>query len=308
MRGPEETWTAERERSNLGALTLMRWIAVGLGRRVARLLLGPIALYFLLFGGRAAQASAQYLRQVLGRAPTFAERLRHIHCFAATVLDRVYLLQERFEGFDIRIEGAEHLDAVLARGEGALLVGAHVGSFEAMRALGQGRAGLRVAMVMYEDNARMINATLKAIAPHADLHIIPLGHLESMLQLRRWLDEGGVAGLLADRSLPGGGGSAASRAESRRLPFLGREASFSDGPFRLAALLRRPVVFMAGLYLGGNRYRLRFLPLADLSARPASREGQDAAILEAQQRYIAILERLCRQHPYNWFNFYDFWK
>jgi len=300
----DASWTNERERSSLWVLTLMRWIAVGLGRPAARLLLGPIALYFLLFARRPSRASAQYLRQVFGRRPTFGERLRHIHGFASTVLDRVYLLQERFDGFDIRIEGTEHLDAVLARGEGALLIGAHLGSFEVMRAFGSARSGLRIAMVMYEDNARMINATLKAIAPDTPLHIIALGHLESMLQLRSWLDDGGVAGLLGDRSLPG---AAASREVSHRLPFLGADASFSDGPFRLAALLRRQIVFMTGLYLGGNRYSLRFLPLADLSERPASREAQDAAVADAQRRYVAILEQLCREHPMNWFNFYDFW-
>jgi predicted LPLAT superfamily acyltransferase len=297
-------WTAQRERSNLWALTLMRRIAVGLGRPVARLLLAPIALYFLWFGGAAPRASAQYLRRVLGRAPTFGERLRHLHAFASTVLDRVYLLQQRFDGFDIRIAGTEHLDEVLARGQGALLIGAHLGSFEVMRALGQSRAGLRVAMVMYEDNARMINATLKAIAPDTPLHIIALGQLESMLRLRNWLDDGGVAGLLGDRSVPG---AASARSVSHRLPFLGDEATFSDGPFRLAALLRRPVVFMTGLYLGGNRYELRFVPLADLSERPAGREAQDAAIADAQRRYVALLETLCREQPMNWFNFYDFW-
>ena len=25
------------------------------------------------------------------------------------------------------------------------------------------------------------------------------------------------------------------------------------------------------------------------------------------QRYVAILETLCREAPTNWFNFYDFW-
>src|SRR3954467_15483413 len=110
MTPADGTWTSQRERSNLWALALMRRIAIGLGRPVARLLLGPIALYFLLFSGAPSRASAQYLRRVLGRAPTFGERLRHLHAFASTVLDRVYLLQERFDGFDIRIVGTEHLD------------------------------------------------------------------------------------------------------------------------------------------------------------------------------------------------------
>ena len=25
------------------------------------------------------------------------------------------------------------------------------------------------------------------------------------------------------------------------------------------------------------------------------------------QRYVSTLEALCREAPYNWFNFYDFW-
>jgi predicted LPLAT superfamily acyltransferase len=194
-----------------------------------------------------------------------------------------------------------------------LLIGAHLGSFEALRALGQARRGLKVAMVMYEDNARMINAALKAIAPDAELHVIGLGRLEAMLALRDWLDGGGVAGLLADRTLAGSdrAAPASQRARPPRLDFLGQPAEFSDGPFRLAALLRRKVVFMTGLYHGGRRYELRFAPLADFTQRPPRGAGaqaaQDAAVRDAMQRYVRQIEDLCRETPYNWFNFFDFW-
>ncbi|AKJ30469.1 acyl-CoA synthetase [Caldimonas brevitalea] len=295
-------WTAQRERSNLLTLRLMAWIATTLGRRVARAVLHPITLYFLCFGGAATRHSAAYLERVLGRPPRWAERYRHIHHFAATVLDRVYLLQERFDNFQFEVRGAEHLDPVLAEGQGALLVGGHLGSFEALRALGQGRHGVRVAMLMYEDNARLINATLHAIAPKAELHTIALGRLDAMLTLQQWLDGGGVAGLLADRTLPAQG----QRSGAQSLPFLGDPAAFSDGPFRLAALLRRPIVFMAGLYHGGNRYELRFLPVADFRDRPRG-AALDAAVRDAMARYASILEGLCRESPYNWFNFFDFW-
>ena len=172
------------------------------------------------------------------------------------MLDRVYLLQERLTGSSSCSSGLEMLEAPAAGGAGALLVGAHLGSFEALRALGLGR-GAKVAMVMYEDNARLINATLAAIAPEARLQTIALGRVGAMLALRHWLDDGGIAGLLADRTLPG----PSARARTLRLPFLGAPARFSDGPFRLAAMLRRRVVFMAGLYHGGRRYELRFLEL-----------------------------------------------
>ena len=90
------------------------------------------------------------------------------------------------------------------------------------------------------------------------------------------------------------------------LPFLGVPARFADGPFRLAALLRRKVVFMAGLYRGGNRYDLRFSELADFSTATSAGE-RDALIGAALARYVATLEAMCREAPYNWFNFFDFW-
>lgn len=308
-------WARQAERSNLRTLQLMRWIATTLGRRVSRLVLHPITLYFLCFGGRAArQASADYLARVRGRPARWAERYRHMHHFASTVLDRVYLLREHFDEFEVQVTGVDHLDRLLVEGQGALLIGAHLGSFEALRALGQGRRGLRVAVVMYEDNARMINAALQAIAPDAKLHVIGLGRLEAMLALREWLDGGGVAGLLADRTLQAQGpapSAAAQRARTHWIDFLGQPAAFADGPFRLAALLRRPVVFMSGLYHGGRRYELRFESLADFSQRPPRGPGaqaaQDAQIHEAMTRYVRLLESICRETPYNWFNFFDFW-
>ena len=300
------SWASERERSNLWILRVMRWIAVAAGRPVARLVLHPITLYFLIANGKARRASAHYLARVHRRPARLDEVYRHIHHFAATILDRVYFLQERFDQFAIEARGAEPVHALLASGAGVMLAGAHLGSFEALRASAQGR-GARVAMLMYEDNARLINATLAAVAPNAQLHTIALGRAGAMLALRRWLDDGGLAGLLADRTLHGPAGAAA-RAHASALDFLGQPARFSDGPFRLAAMLRRPLYFMAGLYHGGNRYELRFELLADFRAE-APNDGLDTEqrVRVALERYVDLLERLCVESPYNWFNFYDFW-
>ncbi len=119
-----------------------------------------------------------------------------------------------------------------------------------------------------------------------------------MLEARDKLDSGYLVGLLADRGL--------ADEATREHAFLGQPASFPIGPFRIAAMLRRPVFFMTGLYLGGNRYRIHFEPLADFSrVEPGAR---DAAIVQAQAQYVARLEHYCRLAPYNWFNFFDFWQ
>jgi predicted LPLAT superfamily acyltransferase len=307
-------WTAQRERSHLWVLRGMRWIAVHAGRRLARGVLHPITLYYLLVNHTARRASVHYLGRALGRPAGWADVYRHIHRFAATILDRVYFLQARADQFEICSSGAEAVHRHLgAEGGGAMLVGAHLGSFEALRSTA-GANRLPVAMLMYEDNARLINATLAALAPQVKLQTIALGRPGAMLALRRWLDDGGLAGLLADRTLPGLAPQAQRSHRSRivRLPFLGRPAPFSDGPFRLAALLRRPVYFMVGLYHGGNRYEVRFVQLADFRNAPSPTcptdpADSEARILAAMQAYVALLESLCRESPFNWFNFFDFW-
>ena len=63
--------------------------------------------------------------------------------------------------------------------------------------------------------------------------------------------------------------------------------------------------FMAGLYLGGNRYEIHLERLADFSA--TARGERAGAIDAALRQYVAALERHVRDSPWNWFNFYDFW-
>jgi predicted LPLAT superfamily acyltransferase len=291
-------WTQRPERSNLAILRLMVWISLRLGRPIGRLVLYGIAAYFLAFAPVARRASSAYLRRALGRAPTLADRYRHVLTFASTIHDRIYLLNERFDLFDIDIVGEDVIRAAMAGGQGVLLIGAHLGSFEVMRALGRLHTDHPVSMLMYEDNARKINATLSAINPAATQDIIPLGRLDSVLLAKDKVEAGHLIGMLADRSFGGD--------PRRDCQFLGATASFPFGPFRIAAILRRPVLFMTGLYLGGNRYRVHFEPLADFSA--VERGRRDAAITEAQQAYVARLEHYCRLAPYNWFNFFDFWR
>jgi predicted LPLAT superfamily acyltransferase len=297
------TWITDKERSSMWMLRMMRWFAMNAGRRLSRLTLYPITLYFLAVNRKARQASALYLSRALKRPPSWLDVYRHIYTFAATVLDRVYFLQEQFHQFDVHHVGAPIIHSAMDRGEGVVLMGAHMGSFESLRAIAALHGG-RVAMLMYEDNARLINATLAAIAPKAKLHTITLGQTGAMLALRNWLDGGGMAGLLADRTLP----TQSARSHTLWLDFLGQPAPFSDGPFRLAAMLRKQVIFMTGLYFGGNRYELRFVELVDF--RPSANDeglNKDTRIRNALQSYVNLLESLCIETPYNWFNFFDFW-
>jgi predicted LPLAT superfamily acyltransferase len=293
-----QEWLRRPERGNTAILKLFVWVALRLGRPTARLLLYPICLYFLGFSPKARAASNKYLAKVLEHKPKFADSFRHYHCFASTLLDRVFLLNDQSDRFDIHLHGVELATELLARGQGSFLFGAHMGSFEVMRALGHKQPGLRIDMVMYEENARKINSVLNAINPKLAIEIIALGKCDSMLKVEQCLEAGDWVGMLADRALEGEG--------QIRLPFLGEPAPFPLGPFRLAAMLRRPILLMFGLYRGGKRYDVYFESLNDLSDVPRSQRSELTE--QALRRYVQRLEHYCRLAPYNWFNFYDFWK
>ncbi|HEX7455416.1 MAG TPA: acyl-CoA synthetase [Gallionella sp.] len=291
-------WAHTPERSNMLMLRVMTWISLRLGRRAARGVLHLIASYFLLFAPASRRASGNYLRRALGRSPHWRDLYQHFFTFAATIHDRVYLVNRRFDLFDFEVHGEDTLRRLLTEGNGLFLMGAHLGSFEVIRALGRKDTNLRVTMLMHEDNAKRINAMLAAINPDAVQDIIGLGHIDSMLRVQERLDDGGVVGMLVDRT-PGND-------ILHPVQILGSNANLPVGPFRMAALLRRPVVFMTGLYLGGNRYAIHFDTLADFSA--VERSGRDAALQIAITRYAALLDQYCRKAPYNWFNFFDFWQ
>ncbi len=290
-------WAHMPERSNMAMLRLMTWISLRLGRRVGRVVLHGIALYFLLLAPASRHASKQYLSRVLGRVPYWTDIYRHFFSFASTIHDRVYLLNQRFDLFDITVHGEQLVLDAMANRQGVLLLGAHMGSFEVIRALGRRHTKLNVAMAMYEDNARKINRMLLAINPHAQQDVISLGQVDSMLKINQYLDAGTFVGMLADRTLNGDA--------PLPMPLLGAHANIPMGPFRMAAILRRPVIFMTGLYVGGNRYEIHFEPLADFST--TQKHARRTEIFRAMTGYVELLEKYCRHAPYNWFNFFNFW-
>lgn len=290
-------WVDRPERSNALALRFMAWAAMAMGRPLVRALLYPICLYFLAFSPRARSASRKYLGKILGRSTGLADSFRHYHSFASVLLDRVFLLNDQVSRFDVRVHGAEIIEEMVARGQGCVLLGGHLGSFEVARSNGRTR-GLKINMLMYEDNARNVGEVIRAINPDLHLGVIALGRLDSMLKVEAALARGEVVGMLADRTLDDG--------DTVQIQFLGQPARFPTGPVRLAIMLNRPTVLLFGLYRGGNRYEIH----VERFAEPDQVRGREraAAADRLQRRYAERLEHYCRLAPYNWFNFYDFWR
>ena len=293
-----DEWVSRPERSTLWVMQLYAWVSLHAGRTASRLFLPAICLYFLLFYLRARRASIDYLTRILGRSPGWRARYRHYFYFASVVHDRLFLSAGRLDCFDIHIEGEIHVRNALASGRGLILLGAHFGSFEILRAGLAAREALPpLNILMYVDNATNSNRIL-AEASNQEIHSIPLGRPDSLLRAMECLQRGEMLGFLGDRTL--------SKDKIVHVPFLGSPAAFPQAPWLLASLSQAPVVLFFGEYQGGNRYTIRFEAFADTLHLPRGQRNEHCAIHAA--RFAQRLETQCRLSPYNWFNFYAFWQ
>jgi predicted LPLAT superfamily acyltransferase len=296
----QAAWQQRREGGSTLGLRLIRWVALHVSARIARASLYPITLYFLITRGSERRASRAYLQRVFKRTPGLLLVARHIHTFATTILDRVFLLTDRFDSARVRVHGLPVLRRHLDAGRGVLLMGSHFGSFEAVRAIGLARDELAVRILMdYQHNAQL-STIIDALNPRAKDSIIDAGGESTrvLLQIHETLAAGGLVGILADRARAG--------EHTLECLLLDAPVALPSSPFRLAAVLRQPVMLIFGVLRPDNTYDVYFEEFAD-EITLGLRSERERALHQWMRKYALRLEQHMVDAPYNWFNFYEFW-
>lgn len=289
-------WLANQERGTISAIRFVVALCNLAGRGVARGFVSLLMVYYTLFAKQGRRASQAFLSHVFGRRAGWLAAYRHLRTFGLVTLDRVFLLQGKRELFDLTAHGTEHLDRLTAEKRGALLLGAHIGSFEVMRARAGGR-GHDIRVLAYLGNAQKISQVFAALSPEMQARIIPLGSMDALIKAKEALDQGAILAMLGDRT--------GLNDKTTSVDFMGEKAPLPTGPFLLASALRCPVLLVFGIYRGGNRYELHCEPFAERIELP--RSDREGALARYAQAYASRLEEIARAHPYNWFNLYNFW-
>jgi predicted LPLAT superfamily acyltransferase len=291
------SWLRTTERGSALGLRLVIGFCGLLGRGLTRLMLMPVVFYFVLLAPQARRASRDYLRRA-GQPHGFGAVFAHFLRFAHVTLDRLFFALGKHRKFAITRTGKEHLIAVKQERRGALLLGAHLGSFEAMRAMASDNAH-PLNIVGYFKNARLINGVLEKLNPGLAARVINVERsMNFVLTLKERIDAGEMVAVLGDRI---GLGERVVEVE-----LFGAPALLPAGPYWLAASLRCPVFLTFGLYHEPNRYDLYCEPFADRIE--LARRDREGAAREWAQRYARRLEHYCRMAPDNWFNFYPVWQ
>lgn len=296
----DEGWLASRERGSTLAIRLVVFLVTFTGRAIPRGIARIVAFYYALFAGDARRAVRDYLGRVLGRPPSAREIYTQFLRFVQVTLDAFFIVSGRRHYFTTNSNGNEHLEKLRDTQRGGILLGAHLGSFYAMRMRG-GQRGLRLYAMVFTKNARRINDALDALDPDNATTLIeidPESGMDFMLKVRELVEGGALVAILGDR--------VHGDARAMEADFLGGRARFATGPFLLASMLRCPVYLVFGLHRAPSHYELFCEPFAEQVVLP--RKRREEALAEYVQRYADRLAHFARLYPDNWFNFFDFWR
>jgi predicted LPLAT superfamily acyltransferase len=294
-------WKATQDRGSPWLIDLIIWIILNLGRTIGRLFLFPIVLYFV-FSSKTRRYSMRYLQRNFKHAgkkqPGFIALFKHYYSFANMLLDRVFFLTGRTQQFLIQLHD-EHLITDLTRqGKGIVLLGSHLGNFDALRALANAKKDIKIRALMYDNAHQNINRAFERLNPQLKNDVIHIGTPDTMLQVQEDINNGYIIGMLADRIEQDN--------RSVSCQFLGDEVSLPSGPLIVAHLLKAPVILCFALHRGGKQYDIYFHQLTEQLNLP--RQHREQALQELMQKYANILEQYALKYPYNWYNFYDFWQ
>ncbi len=215
------------------------------------------------------------------------------HClFSQVVIDRFAMYAGK--SFEVEYEGDAFFKALEAKEEGFVMLSSHIGNYEiAGYSLVSARKGIHA--VVYSSEKESVMRNRSGMFGKTNVSMIAMQEdMSHLFEIDRALVRGDIVSFPTDRHMAG--------SRCIRAPFLGKEASFPQGPFSVAAMRGVDVLSVNVMKEGAKKYKIYLTPLG--YGRDLPRREQIGQLCRA---YIAELERMVRLYPTQWFNFFDFW-
>jgi KDO2-lipid IV(A) lauroyltransferase len=193
----------------------------------------------------------------------------------------------------IRIEGLEHLRAVMDRHGRALLLTAHLGNWELLPFACQ-LTGYRLSVVLRPLDAPWLDRLVLRLRERAEVELID--KRSALRPVVRALARGRMVGVLLDQN--------AARREGVFVPFFGYPASTSKSLALLALRTETPIVPAFIRRAGDGTHRVVIRPALPWPAE----QPLDTALGMLTTRCADAIERAIREAPEQWLWMHDRWR
>lgn len=301
----KEHWAEIGESTFIFGILLLFQVHRLFGRWPFRLCIYPVVFLQWISRRDLRQASLQYLKRVeaatgaLGHPASGWDSLRHLALFAETMLDKLLATSGKYQFSNIKTEGRETFYATAHKGQGGIIVTAHLGCLELCRAMASRTDTIRLNILVHTRHARQFNRLLKRLNPDNELQLIEVTDVgpATAVLLAQKVAAGEFVVIAGDR-IP------VFASQTITADFLGHPAPFPVGPYILASLLKCPL-YLLGCIHDGRGYSIHFETLAERVQLP--RGQREAAMSRFALQYSQAVTALLKRSPYDWFNFFYFW-
>jgi predicted LPLAT superfamily acyltransferase len=287
-----DEWEGKSRGTVLGYRIFIFFIR-NLGVRAAYGLLIFVAFYFCFFAGKSTKYIYYYFRRRLhySKLKSAVSIFKSYFVFGQTIIDKAAISSGLKNQFTYEFDGVENITNLLDKGQGGILISAHVGNFElAEYFFEEIDTRSQIHLVTTDSEHQNIKEYLESVTKKSNIKIILVGEdLSHIFEINAALGKGELVCFTGDRFFEG------TKYLSEEL--LGKSAKFPAGPFVLASRLRVPVVFVYVMKETAKHYHLY--------ARTAEVAHRDAEGL--LKKYTENVEWMLEKYPLQWFNYFNFW-
>ena len=268
-----------------------------LGLRFAYLNLTYVVLFFVIKCRKERNAIWFYYRQILKYSVLKSSLKIYLHffVFAQTIVDKVAIRYGFSHKFKYTFENAEEAIALMSTPQGAIFLGAHIGSWEVGSHIFS-KYDKTMNILMVDAEYQRIKNVIEKSGEDPGYKIIPINEdsIEAILRVKKALSDGEILGIQGDRYI--------DEKRKKEVEFLGRKADFPEGPFLMASKLRTPVVIYFAMR---EKMSYNFIfKYVDNKEGLSAKDYQEKIFNE----YLKLLEETVKRYPHQWFNFFSFWK
>lgn len=263
------------------------------GYKAAKSLVFFVALFYALISQKKRQEMNSYYIAV-GVPPSFSSYFHHIYAFSLNIFDR-FISKEGMQESTVKVERV-NLEAFEAlQKTGGMLIFSHHGNWAQSFKIFQ---TYDIKLNIIGDEA--IDENLQKLESASDenrrINIISLkSGMQAMLDIARALQNSEIVIIMVDRVKEAN--------KTVEVDFLGHNTLLHSGGFEIAHMRKAPILGCDIVRSDDQKIKVQFSEIIT-----SSKERKAEIIQDLAQQYANFLDKAVREYPWQWFNFFDFWK